>query len=60
MPGVETKGEPRRRGGISGVWRSLSTLVNGDRADSRLQYLVFGLVVLICIVLGVVIDVLAG
>ncbi len=52
--------EQRRRGGIVGWWRALSTLVNGDREDSRLQYVMFGLVLLACIVLGVVIDILAG
>lgn len=57
---VETMEEQRRRGGIAGWWRALSTLVNGDREDSRLQYVVFGLVILFCIVLGVVIDILAG
>ena len=38
----------------------LSHWVNGDREDSRGQYLAFALVILFCIVLGVVIDVLAG
>lgn len=57
---METVDEQRLRGGIAGWWRALSTLVNGDRDDSRLQYVVFGLVILGCIALGVVIDVLAG
>ncbi len=52
--------ERRQRRGLAGWWRALSTVVNGDRDDSRGQYLVFGLVILFCIVLGVVIDVLAG
>lgn len=52
--------EERRRGGISGWWRSLSTLVNGDREDSTLQYVIFGLVIVACIVIGIVIDILAG
>jgi hypothetical protein len=45
---------------LAGRWRALSTLVNGDREDSKGQYIVFALVILFCIVLGVLIDVLAG
>ena len=44
----------------SGWWQRLTHWVNGDREDSRGQYLAFALVILFCIVLGVVIDVLAG
>ena len=57
---MDTMEERRRRGGIVGWWRTLSTLVNGDRDDSRVQYVVFGLVILSFIALGIVIDVLAG
>jgi len=52
--------EQRRQGGLAGRWRALSALVNGDREDSKRQYVVFALVIVFCIVLGVVIDVLAG
>jgi hypothetical protein len=50
----------RRQRGPVGWWRALSELVNGDRDDSKRQYLAFALVILFCIVLGVVIDMLAG
>ena len=58
--GMMSMDEQRRQRGPAGWWRSLSTLVNGDREDSKAQYLAFALVILFCIVLGVVIDVLAG
>jgi hypothetical protein len=51
--------QPRQRG-LAGRWRALSKLVNGDREDSKGQYLALVLVIAFCIVLGVVIDVLAG
>lgn len=52
--------EQRRQRGFVGRWRALSTLVNGDREDSKGQYIAFALVIVFCIVLGVVIDILAG
>lgn len=53
---MDTDKQPSRRG----WWQSLAALVNGDREDSKLQYIAFALVVLFCIVLGIAIDILAG
>lgn len=58
--GMLNMDEQRHQGGLAGRWRALSALVNGDRDDSKRQYVVFALVIIFCIVLGVVIDVLAG
>ena len=52
--------EQRRQRGPVGWWRTLSALVNGDREDSKAQYIAFGLVIVFCIVFGVVIDIIAG
>ena len=46
--------------GWAGRMRSLAALLNGDREDSRLQYIIFGLVIVVCIVAGVVINAIAG
>ena len=58
--GMLNMDEEQRQRGPVGWWRSLSALVNGDREDSKAQYIAFVLVIIFCIVLGVVIDVLAG